>query len=555
MLLRRSLVIILTFMLAAALFLAACAEPAEPAPIPTPEPAKPAPEPVKPAPEPAKPAPAPEEPAPAPEPGEPQYGGILKIHKREAPDTPIGDVQEMGPRTNESVANVLFQPLCYYTAAGDFVPILATAFDPAPDQTYMDITLRKGVKFHDGTDFNAEVCKWNIDRFMEKKPSRDPQWKSIEILDDYKVRVNLNYWTNTVYYSLGNQWMSSSKGFLEKGDEWAGEHPAGTGPFKFVEYQRDVKLTLTRFEDYWEEGKPYLDGLENVYLSDPMTTQMAFEAGDFDLCYLFLGKQAAEIRDAGFPYNQLSSPLCPVHALVPSSANPESPLSDKRVRQAISYAIDRKSLCDALGYGWQKPIHQMAPTGSIAHIPELETLEPDNPEKAKQLLQEAGYPNGFKTKLIMPPQWANAELASAIQVCLTRVGIEIEVEFPESGKFAEYRWTLGGWNEGLIFQEYINWAVYTMHPSFYFWRAGATPQFFDMAHSETFNDLVGKLLKTTDIEEDLAKEFNRMLFDDKTLIPMYQLTMVAFFQPDVHCNFMAFSFKTDWLPADAWKEQ
>jgi ABC-type transport system substrate-binding protein len=458
----------------------------------------------------------------------------------------------MGPRTNESVANVLYQPLCYYTAAGKFVPILATAFDPAADHSYMDITLRKGVKFHDGSDFNAKALKWNMDRYMVKRPSAKPQWKSIDILDDYKVRVNLNFWTNTIYSGLGGQLIGSPKGYTEKGEEWGNANPAGTGPFKFKEYQRDVKLTLVRFDDYWEKGKPYLDGLVNIYLGDLMTTQMAFEANDLDLVYLFLGKQATEIKAEGFAYNQLSSALCPVHALVPSNANPASPLSNLKVRQAISYAFDRKTICDALGYGWLAPIHQMAPLDSIAYSPELEKAEPDSIDKAKQLLKEAGYPNGFKTRLIMPPQWANQELASALQAYLAKIGVQAAIEFPASGKFTEYRWTTGGWDDGLIFQEFINWAVYTMHPSFYYYRAGATPQFFTNKYPEGFDALVDKLLTTTDIEKNLAQQYNKMLFDDKTAICLYQLSMAAFFQPWLHTNFMAFSFKTDWLPADAW---
>ena len=479
----------------------------------------------------------------------------MRIHKRETPDTPVGDVQAMGPRTNESVANVLFQPLCYYKASGEFVPILATAFDPAPDQTYMDITLRQGVKFHDGTVCDAKAVKWNMDRFMVKKPSKDPQWKSIVVLSDYKVRVNLNYWTNTVYSGLGGQLMGSPTGFEQKGEEFGGANPAGTGPFKFVEYQRDVKMTLTKFEDYWDKGKPYLDGLVNIYLSDQMTTQMAFEAGKLDLCYLFLGKQASELKALGFPYNELNTALCPVHALIPSNANPKSPLSNLKVRQAVSLAFDRKTICDALGYSWLTPVQQIAPPGSPAHIPELEKNESFNIVKAKQLLEEAGYPNGFPTKLIMPPQWANQELASALQSSLAKIGIKAEVEFPEAGTFTKYRWTTAGWNEGLIFQEFINWAVYTMHPSFYWWRGGATPQFFDNAYPAGFDDLVLKMMKTTQIDKDLIQQFARALYNDTTCIPLYQLHMAAFFQKGIHTNFMAFSFKTDWLPSDTWIEK
>jgi peptide/nickel transport system substrate-binding protein len=461
----------------------------------------------------------------------------------------------MGPQTWESMANIAFQPMGYYNGAGEFVPCLATALAPAADKTYMDITLRQGVKFHDGSVFNAKVCKWNMDKYTKQRPSTNPQWNSVEVLSDYKVRVKLNYWTNTIYYGLANLDMASEEAYEKNGEAWANVNPVGTGPFKFVEYQRDAKMTFTKFVDYWEKGKPYMDGVENIYLTDPMTTQMAFEAGKLDLCYLFLGKQASELKALGFPYNELSSALCPVHALVPSNANPESPLSSLKVRQAISLAFDRKAITDALGYGWLTPVHQIAPPGALAYIPGLETLEPDSTAKAKQLLEEAGHPTGFKTRLIIPPNWANQELASAMQSSLAKIGIQATIEYPEQGKFAEYRWTKGGWHDGLIFQEFSNWTVYTMHPSFYWWRAGATPQYFDNAYPAGFDDLVNQLLTTTQIDVTLAQKFNKMLYDDKTCIPLYQLHMAAFLQPGIHTNYLSFAFKNDWLAGDTWIEK
>ena len=139
------------------------------------------------------------------DPGTPQYGGVLKILRNVGPTDPIGDTVEMGP-TGFNVSNrVCIEPLFNVNAAGEYIPMLATGTELAPDKTYIDIILRKGVKFHDGTDFNAEACRWNIDNWIRERSGKKPQWKSVEVIDDYKVRLHLHYFSNVLYATFGNQ--------------------------------------------------------------------------------------------------------------------------------------------------------------------------------------------------------------------------------------------------------------------------------------------------------------------------------------------------------------
>ncbi len=485
----------------------------------------------------------------------PQYGGILKILRNVPPTDPIGDVPEMGPTGFNVVNFVAIEPLFAVTASGDLKPMLATGTELAPDKSYIDIILRKGVKFHDGTDFNAKACKWNLDNWIRERSGKKPQWKSVEIIDDYRVRLHLNYFANNLYGSFGAQaaFQVSPTAFEKKGREWCRWHPVGTGPFKFVKYERDVKVVFTKFDDYWQKGKPYLDGMEYVILSDPMTTQMAFQAGKLHEIEL-PGKQAADLAAMGFQHAVTNPSARAIHALIPSSANPKSPYSDKRVREAISRAINRKAICDALGYGWLDPIHQIAPSGSSAFIPEVEVPGYYNPEKAKELLKEAGYPNGFKTRLIVAPRWADREIKIAIQGDLAKVGVQMELEFPEAGKYAEIRWREGGWKDGLVFQEFANWPIYSQHLSFYWNRNPA--QFYDMKWPEGLHDAVTKALETPQVEKAMMQKVNRMLVDDITLIPLYEKKRVAFFMDGVHdTQILTFGFFADWTPADAWLEK
>lgn len=489
--------------------------------------------------------------SPQPSVKKPIYGGILKYTRNVPPGDPIGNIPEMGPSGFDMVNLTIFESLFRLDSKGKLIPILGTQVKVSDDRTFIEVNLRQGVKFHDGTDFNADTVKWNFDRWIKARGVA--QLKSMEIIDPYKIRINLSYFSNTVYSALtGQAFFQTSPQYVEKvGEESARWNPVGTGPFKFVKYERDVKLVAEKFIDYWDKGKPYLDGIEVVILPDHMTRQMAYRSGDLHITFMD-GKQAADLRDLGFSYVELPVAL-PVHALVPSSANPASPWSNKKVREAAWYAIDRKTLTDSLGYGLKVPLNQIADSGSLAFVPEIETLRPYDPNKAKQLLADAGFANGFKTKFIIAPRWVDRDLQVAMQSQFKRVGIEAELEFPEEGKYGTYRWNKSGWGEGIIFQEYANWPLYTSHISFY-WNYQPA-QFFDLQWPEGLHKLATESLQTTEIKKELVQQFNRMLFDDATLIPLYELKKIAFVQKNVHnSGILTSGFKDDWTPAETWIE-
>ena len=129
-------------------------------------------------------------------------------------------------------------------------------------------------------------------------------------------------------------------------------NPVGTGPFKFVSYERGSKLTFTKWEGYWQKGLPYLDGIEYLFIRDPMTQQAAMRASGSEKVHVLCvtsGEQAAMMKAQGFEV--LTMPIGPV-SLMPDSNNADSPLSKKKVRQAISYAINRDAIVKARGFGF-----------------------------------------------------------------------------------------------------------------------------------------------------------------------------------------------------------
>jgi len=162
-------------------------------------------------------------------------------------------------------------------------PWLATDFELAPDKLSVKITLRKGVKFHDGTDFNADACVYNMQRHVDTGTGSAPKlWKSWEAIDDYTVLLKLNYWENTAIDTLSRCLQISPTRVREKGEDYANWNPCGTGPLKFKDFSKDEYLKFERFDGYWQEGLPYLDGVEFIFIADVMTRQAAFLAGEGD---------------------------------------------------------------------------------------------------------------------------------------------------------------------------------------------------------------------------------------------------------------------------------
>ena len=135
--------------------------------------------------------------------------------------------------------------------------------------------------------------------------------------------------------------------------------PRRHGPFKFVSYERGSKLTFVKWDGYWQKGKPYLDGIEYVFIRDSMTQQAAMRASGaekIDVLSVTSGEQAAMMKAQGFEI--LSMPVGPV-SLIPDSNNPDSPLSKRKVRQAVSYAINRDAIVKARGFGFWSAANQI----------------------------------------------------------------------------------------------------------------------------------------------------------------------------------------------------
>ena len=225
----------------------------------------------------------------------------------------------------------------------------------------------------------------------------------------------------------------SPTAYKKNGEEWCAKHPVGTGPFQFVSWEKDVRTTYKKFPGYWQKGKPYLDRVEWTPISDTLTRQLSFRRGEQDLMLSVPQKDVAAIEKDGYTIARQRVGSGAV-SLIPDSANPKSPWADLRVRQAAQYAIDGAALVKSVYYGEGEVTNQWIYKASWAYNPSVVGY-PYNPAKARQLLASAGYPNGFKTKLLYRTNPQDDQLFTAVQGFLQAVGIQAELDPAQTARY------------------------------------------------------------------------------------------------------------------------
>jgi peptide/nickel transport system substrate-binding protein len=476
----------------------------------------------------------------------PKYGGILRnVEAAGAPGSFGWPPEAVG---NDALGmKPALECLVRQDSMGTIYPWLATAWKVAPDKKSITFTLRKGIKFHDGSDFNAKVVKFNLDAQKAAKVAGTQSWTSIDAIDDYTVRINLSAYDNILIgYLFGNLGTIVSQASFEKnGKEWAKLNPVGTGPFKFVSFQRDVVTKFKRNDDYWDKGKPYLDGVELHVIKDPMTQQAALQAGEVEVVGMDYGKMAADLKAMGF---ELQAEASGTVMLLPDSVNPDSPLADKRVREAVEYAIDREAIAKAKSYGLWKAAYQLPPAGTLAYNPNFQGRR-FNPDKAKQLLAEAGYPNGFKTKIIPMPFGIDRDIMVSIQAFLAKVGIQVDLDFVDYGKYSEYR--RKGWRNAFLCQPIGLFPNYNRVLEWYF--GADSLDFPSVKRPDGFQALLNESLGTIDLEKEKVVKVVMKAFDETMLIPIHDTGRAYAVQKYVHdTQHMAWGSWTNWRPDLAW---
>ncbi len=393
----------------------------------------------------------------------PQSGGVLKIISNPG-ITNIGYPGVVNASNDGSYRQPALEVLLRYDTEGkgEIVPCLATEWKYNADYTALTLTLRKGVKFHDGTDFNATAAKFSLDLVLNSTLLTLSTVSSIDVVDDYTIRLNLKTYDSALLTNLADYLcpMVSPAAIKSLGKDASLFHPVGTGPFKFVSYTRDVSLKYEKFADYWQKGKPYLDGIEFVLIADPVVQLASLKAGEAHILRAIATMDAATLKTTG--KFMLNAQEIATDCLAFDSVNPDSPFSKLKVRQAIAYALDNAAIVKAIGMGFFLTNNQPISPLDFGYNPNVIGY-PYNPTKAKQLLTEAGYPNGFDTKLSYRAGAFEADFCALVQGYLKAVGINVTLDLADAARFNDLRYK--GW-QGMLLYVFPTGAEKDMSSSF-----------------------------------------------------------------------------------------
>ena len=485
----------------------------------------------------------------------PRYGGILRIgHALDADH--LGDpVFRPMSSTGVRIAVMAVETLLRYDENGVPVPWLATDWKVSKDLRSITITLRKGVKFHDDTDFNAEAVKWNMERYRISQNRELKAVSSIDVLDDSTVRLNLASWNSSLIDSLTTHagMMISPTAYQKNGGEWCRTHPVGTGPFKFVSWQRDARLRFEKFNGYWQKGKPYVDAIEWVIISDMMTRTAAFKRGEINVLLIVEPPDVKSLEKEGKYYFNTGGLSGLNISLAGDSGHQDSPFADVRVRRAVEHAVDKQTLVDALTLGYGKVCNQYAYPKTWGVNPDVKGY-PYDPDKARKLLAEAGHPNGFKTKLYTPG-WGNYVYPPpAIQEYLAKVGITAEIEVVNQGRHQTL--LRGGWQNSLLVQHspmILPDAVNNL-------ASNASCKSYlkgSIICADDYEAILVKAQAAPDFEtkKKLTWEAQKLLIDKYAILNFFytQPRMNCFYK-NVHDTGIGVTIDTQWAPEDAWIE-
>lgn len=310
-------------------------------------------------------------------------------------------------------------------------PALATSWKQV-DATTWEFKLRKGVKFHDGQPFDATSVKFTFDTLLTADWAKFQtylwsQIERVEVIDDYTVRIVTKEPYGPLLANLTMGAMLPPKGFDVKKLE---RHPIGTGPFQFVEWVRGQKLVLRANPDYWG-GKPASDRIIFYPIPENSTRMSAFKKGEVHIVFPVIAEEIPSLQ-ANPSLKVLRVLSCDTHVLSLGGKHNEV-FNNPKVREAINIAINRKAICDhILGGEGEFPRSILSP-GVFGFNPNLPPI-PYDPERAKKLLSEAGYSDGFKAEIIVPGSWfpKATDAAVAISADLAKIGIDAKVKIMDA---------------------------------------------------------------------------------------------------------------------------
>lgn len=450
--------------------------------------------------------------------GDPQSGGTLRAAFQN--EWAGLDPHTVSSYSSYQILNNVLEGLTTFDDELNLQPGLAESWEQSEDGLTWTFHLRQGVMFHNGREMTADDVKWSFERLIDPATGAGnagrvgPADTNIEVIDDYTLAVTHPETFGIFPQSLG---FDKSTGIVAQEsleDDGTISVPIGTGPFKISEVEGTTRLVLERHDDYWQEGLPYLDEIVIEPIPDDTVRETALRSGEVDWV-LSIAPQNFETLQAEDNIVVATAPQLSYDYIGMNLTR--EPFDDERVRQAIALALNREELCQAGYFGLCEPIQGPVGPGSPWHF-EYAPYDQDV-EQARQLLEEAGYPDGFEMELLPTTQYGETvRAAQVLQQQLAAIGIEASINAPEWTEWLEL--------EGNFqYDAYIcNWNGLIDADQYYYLQHRSDQVFnFTGYDNPEFDQLVDEGRATSDFDTryEIYQQANQTLVDDAPYIYMY----------------------------------
>jgi len=349
------------------------------------------------------------------------------------------DPYDANDTLSQAMAKSFYEGLYGFDKDMKMIPVLAESYEVSKDGLTYIVKLRKGVKFHDGTDFNAAAVKANFDRVTnpDNKLKRYGLYSNIgktEVVDDYTAKITLKTAFSAFLNNLAHpSGVMISPAAMAKYGKDISANPVGTGPFKFVEWQRTDYLKVAKFDGYWKKGYPKVDTITWKPVVDNNSRAATMQTGEAQFTFPVPYEQADTLK-ARPELEVVAAPSIVIRYL--SMNTQQKPFDNPKVREAIAYSINKDALAKVAFNGYAFAAPGVVPDG-VEYSVKLGPW-PYDVAKAKKLLAEAGYPNGFETELWSAYNHSTAQkVTQFLQQQLGQIGIKAKITLLEAGQRVE----------------------------------------------------------------------------------------------------------------------
>jgi peptide/nickel transport system substrate-binding protein len=459
-----------------------------------------------------------------------QYGGTLRAAFQN--EWAGLDPHVVSSYSSYQVLNNVLEGLTTYDDDLNLQPRLAESWEQSEDGLTWTFHLREGVMFHNGREMTAEDVKWSFERLIDPATGAGnagrvgPPETEIEVIDDNTVAITHPEPFGIFPQSLGFDKSTGIVAMESLEDDGTISIPIGTGPFEIAEVEGTTRLVLEKHDDYWQEEYPYLDEIIIEPIPDDTVRETALLGGEVDWVLSIAPQNFESLQEnpnvVVDTAPQLSYDYIGINVT-------REPFDDVLVRQAIALAIDRQTLCEAGYFGLCEPVQGPVGSGSPWNF-DYQPYDQDI-ERARELLAEAGYPDGFEMELLPTTQYGETvRAAQVLQQQLAEIGIEASINAPEWSEWLEL--------EGNFqYDAYIcNWNGLIDADQYYYLQHRSDQVFnFTGYDNPEFDELVDEGRSISDFETryEIYEGADKMLVDDAPYIYMYNKQEIRAYAPYV----------------------